>query len=179
MWRHLKVMRVLLYNHVVGPGTDSLSVQTKGSGEEGEQLVSLVWEKRQTVTTTLWPLLLIRAPVLRGQKTELWEKPASCRGWSASGPAQRFMPSWFQVLPRGGGVQRLVGDLADLFVAVTRRSLEHQILNHLNQVLPWTSSIKPSAVRSVSLSGFICKNLRSSYKLIFWQIWTGSCGHVA
>lgn len=46
MWCHLKVMRVIFYNHPL-PAIDSLSGRTKGFGEEGEQLVSLVWKKEK------------------------------------------------------------------------------------------------------------------------------------
>lgn len=52
MWCHLKVMRVVLYNRPP-PATDSLSGLTKGPGEEGEQLVSLVWKKENSNATTL------------------------------------------------------------------------------------------------------------------------------
>lgn len=45
-------MRFVVYNYPP-PGTDSLSGLTKGPGEEGEQLVSLVWEKENSNTSTL------------------------------------------------------------------------------------------------------------------------------
>lgn len=111
---HLKVMRVVFYNHPP-PGIDSLSGLTKGPGEEGEQLVSLVWKKENSNTTTLWPCSPIRAKGLRGQEARQgWEesnKLAVLPGDPQTVSADKIYVSQFQVLLwwRGKRLQVILG----------------------------------------------------------------------
>lgn len=70
MWCHLKVMHVDFYNHPP-TGIDSLSGCTKGPGEEGEQLVSLVWKRRAGPQLFYDPCLSIRARPKAGWRSEV------------------------------------------------------------------------------------------------------------
>ncbi len=102
MWCHLKVTHVVFHNHPP-PATDSLSGLTKGPGEEGEQLVSLVWKKENSNTNHFMTPARPLEPGLRGQeaRSRLWEKAIS---WAAlpgdpqTVSADKIYASQFQVL---------------------------------------------------------------------------------
>lgn len=79
-------MRVIFYNHPL-PGIDSLSGRTKGFGEEGEQLVSLVWKKEKQKQSLYDPCLPIRVRP-KGARNEAGAvRESRTLGCKAPGPA--------------------------------------------------------------------------------------------
>lgn len=79
-------MRVIFYNHPL-PGIDSLSGRTKGFGEEGEQLVSLVCKKEKQKQPLYDPCLPIRVRP-KGARNEAGAvRESRTLGCKAPGPA--------------------------------------------------------------------------------------------
>lgn len=79
-------MRVIFYNHPL-PGIDSLSGRTKGFGEEGEQLVSLVCKKEKQKQPLYDPFLPIRVRP-KGARNEAGAvRESRTLGCKAPGPA--------------------------------------------------------------------------------------------